>query len=466
MATATAKTHTQAELLKELKVLRGQLEEKSKPQTKASAIFGKNDASGFGGIHNWKDERLQKRLDILSKSYNDEVVVNTLMRDHKGRPRGIGIGPSLVKMAALCHPSLRQYAQGGVSDSYGPENFENEHGFTTLSKAKHVGIKGLNGEVRKTALAEASGVTGGYIVPPQFMNELLTIAAEDSFIEPRAKVVPMNTRTVTWPMLDITTVQASGVTPYFGGIVANWQPEAATINEFEPAFRQSEWTAWDLVLYTVASNQLLQDNGVNLDALLTQLFAQAVTWYKEFAFLQGKGAGSSMPLGIINAPATYIQNRGTPNTFKLADAAAMLSHLQIRSWEDACWVMHQSVIPQLIQMVDNSSSNRLVWMNPVMPGQEGPAASKLPQAFLNGLPIYFTEKVPSLGNKGDVMLIDWSRYVIGNRLDLQIDVSDQFLFRSNQLAWRVVARCDGRPWLNNPITDAEGWVISPFVALQ
>lgn len=465
-ATATKQDPaTNAELLKELKELRGKMEEKSKPTTKAQALFV-NDANGFGGHHSWRDERLMKRLDVLSKSYNDEIVVNTLMRDHKGRPRGIGIGPSLVKMAALCHPSLRQYVQGGVSDSYGPENFEAEHGFTTLSKAKHVGIKGLNGEVRKTALAEASGVTGGYIVPPQFMNELLTIAAEDSFIEPRAKVVPMNTRTVTWPMLDITTVQASGTTPYFGGILAQWQPEAATINESEPTFRQSEWTAWDLVLYTVASNQLLQDNGVNLDALLTQLFAQAVTWYKEYAFLQGKGAGSSMPLGIINAPATYVQNRGTPNAFKLADAAAMLSHLQIRSWEDACWIMHQSVIPQLIQMVDNSSSNRLVWMNPVMPGQEGPAASKLPQAFLNGLPIYFTEKVPSLGNKGDVMLVDWSRYVIGNRLDLQIDVSDQFLFRTNQLAWRVVARCDGRPWLNNSITDAEGWVISPFVVLN
>jgi hypothetical protein len=84
--------------------------------------------------------------------------------------------------------------------------------------------------------------------------------------------------------------------------------------------------------------------------------------------------------------------------------------LQIRSWDDAVWIMHQSVIPQLIQMVDGGVSNtasstyipgnRLVWMNPTMTGDRGPAASKLPNAFLNGLPIFFTEKLPSLGTIG------------------------------------------------------------------
>jgi HK97 family phage major capsid protein len=279
-------------------------------------------------------------------------------------------------------------------------------------------------------------------------------------------------------MLDITTAQTTGTSPYFGGILAQWQPEAASINETEPAFRQTDWTAWDLVLYTVSSNQLLADNGIGLDALLTQLFGQAVTWYKEYAYLNGKGAGSSMPLGILNAPATYVQSRYRASTFQLYDATAMMSHLQIRSWDDACWIMHQSVIPQLIQMVDysatttgstlqhQSAGGHFAWMTPYGDGKVGAAAMKLPNAFLNGLPIYFTEKLPSLGTKGDVMLVDWSRYVIGMRLDMQIDISPHFLFRNNQLAWRVIARLDGKPWLNNTITDANGWSVSPFVVLS
>jgi hypothetical protein len=209
---------------------------------------------------------------------------------------------------------------------------------------------------------------------------------------------------------------------------------------------------------------------------LTQLFGQAITWYKEYAYLRGLGAGSSMPLGILNAPATIVQNRNTASRFLLADAAAMLGHLQIRSWDDAVWIMHQSVMPQLIQMVGggtigtpsttNIPGNQLAWVNPQPTGEVGPIAMKLPQAFLNGLPVFFTEKLPALGTKGDVMLVDWSKYVIGMRLDLQIDVSPHFLFRNNQLAWRVIARVDGKPWQNSFITDASGWQVSPFVVLN
>src|SRR5262245_55277 len=307
------------------------------------------------GPEGWPVDQI-KRLEPY-----DPSAVAMMTQRHKGRVRLSGMGPALVKMAALAgNNDAKAHARTmGMSDSYGEEQFEKEHGFPTVAKAAKAGLpwgKGLNGEVRKTALAESSGQTGGYVVPPQFMNELLTIAAEDGFIEQRAKVIPMNSRTAQWPMLDITTAQAAGTSPYFGGILAQWQPEAATINESEPQFKQSEWVAWDLVLYTVSSNQLLADNGIGLDALLTQLFGQAVTWYKEFAYLQGKGAGSTMPLGVLNAPATLLQNRKQASHFLLQDAAAMLSHLQIRSWDDACWIMHQSVIPDLIQMSDYAAS--------------------------------------------------------------------------------------------------------------
>lgn len=400
--------------------------------------------------------------------------------DPTKRKRLSGMNQCFVKMAAISCPQVaevQQYAkQMSMPSDYDMDKLEAEYGCTQVLKAKSHGVPGFDyrtkkvllNERRKTSLQEGIGQSGGYTIPPQWQSELLTIAAEDSFIEPRCKNIPMNTREVQWPMLDITTAQAAGTTPYYGGIYFQWQPENATITETDPTFRQATWTAWDLVGTTVSSNQLLADNGIGLDALLTQLFGGAISWYKEYAFLRGIGAGNSMPLGILNAPATIQQTRSTPGHFKLADAAAMISRLQIRSWETSCWIMHQSVIPDLIQMVDNTSSNRLVWMSAYGDGARnmGPATMKLPNAFLNGLPIYFTEKVPTLGTTGDVMLVDWSRYVVGNRMDMQIDVSPHVRFPQNQLMWRVITRCDGKPWLNAAITDAEGWTISPFVILR
>lgn len=462
-----AMTATEKELSSKIDKMAAHLERLAKPMgshtpQKVFSVFGPTPKDGWG----WPSP---ERMEALSKAYDHQAAVH-MLTNSKGKPRAAGWGSALLKMAKMAN---RQLTTGiDIPDGYDAERFEKEHGFVTVQKAAQVGIKGLNGEVRKAALAEGSGITGGYVVPPQFLNELMTIAAEDAFVEPRCKVIPMTNRTLTIPMLDLVTSGATGVSPYFGGIVATWQPEAATIDETEPQFRQGTWTAWDLVMYTVSSNQLLMDNGIGLDALLTQLFAQAMTWYKEYAFLRGLGAGSSMPLGVLNAPATYTQLRNTSSRFLLADAAAMMSRLQVRSWDSACWVMHQSVLPQLIQMVDAVASNtspagnRLVWQNPVMPGDSGPVANKLPNAFLNGLPIFFTEKLPQLGTTGDVILVDFSHYVVGNRLDMQIDVSPHYLFRNNQLAWRVVARCDGQPWLSNTITDASGWVSSPFVQLS
>src|SRR5438552_1947465 len=43
----------------------------------------------------------------------------------------------------------------------------------------------------KAALGEASGVTGGYTVPPDFYQQLLTLMAEETVIRPRAFVLPM-----------------------------------------------------------------------------------------------------------------------------------------------------------------------------------------------------------------------------------------------------------------------------------
>lgn len=435
--------------------------------------FNDNKRSLFGFQENWQSDDWGKYKHLGGAYASSAADYLSGTREKKIS----GIGPCLIKMAALSgSKDAMAYAQRlpTWSSDYNHEKLEAEYGATTIVKAKEQGVPGwdprtkkvLLNERRKSALAENSGQTGGYTVPPQWQSELLTIAAEDGFIEQRCKQLPMNSRTCDWPMLDLSTVQPSGVTPYFGGIYFQWQPEAATYDQTQPTFRQSTWTAWDLVGVTVSSNQLLADNGIGLDALLTQLFGQAITWYKEYAFLQGLGAGNSMPLGVLNAPASIAQTRSTPGHFKLSDAAAMLSRLQIRSWDTATWIMHQSVIPDLIQMVDNTSSNRLVWMTPFGDGKVGGAAMKLPAAFLNGLPIYFTEKLPSLGNSGDVMLVDWSRYVVGNRMDLQIDVSPHVLFQSNQLMWRVIARCDGKPWLSSPITDAAGWEISPFVYLD
>jgi HK97 family phage major capsid protein len=310
---------------------------------------------------------------------------------------------------------------------------------------------------QKAALGESSGVTGGYTVPPDFYNQLLAIAAEDNFFRQRAFIQPMGSATLQFPYLDITTVQATGVSPFFGAVQAYWTSEAQTRTETEPQFKMMELRAQELSGYSVSSNVLLQDAAFGLEKFLYTLFGKAVAWYEQYAFLQGSGVGK--PLGILNAPATLVQTRNTPSTVKYPDIANMFSKLLPSSINRAVWVITPTVIPQLLQLQDGA--NRAIFIS------IDQGAVKPPVWKLLGLPMQITEMMPAMGTKGDVSLVDCSNYVIGDRMALEIAASEHVNFLKNQMTWRFVQRVDGQPWMDKPVTLQDGATqVSAFVVLN
>lgn len=314
-----------------------------------------------------------------------------------------------------------------------------------------------NGDmIQKTTLTEQSGVVGGYTVPVEFMMQLQALAVQEEVVYPRARKIPMSARTIMIPALDHTTLQSAGNTAFLGGMVMSWVEEATNRPETNPQFKQIELTAHELGGYVPVSNTLLADNAVALDALLTPLMAKGVGWHRDYAFLRGDGVGK--PLGVLNAPASISVSRNAATSFKLVDAASMLSRLLISSMSNACWVMSQTVIPQLVQMTD--AGNRVVWI-PL----SGGATQAIPTTLF-GLPIIYTEKLPALGTAGDAMLLDLSAYLIGDRMQVEIMSSIHALFRQNQTAWRCTGRFDGQPWLDSTIRLADGvTTVSPFIYL-
>jgi HK97 family phage major capsid protein len=309
----------------------------------------------------------------------------------------------------------------------------------------------------KAALAEASGVAGGYTVPPEFYQQLMTLVAESAFVRPRAFVVPMASATLQIPYLDITTAQAAGVSPFFGGVQMVWTAEAQTRTETEPQFKQMELKAWELSGYSVSSNVLLQDSVIGLEKFLMTLFATAIAWFEEYAFLQGNGVGK--PQGMLGCSAALAVNRQGAGAVQFADVATMWSKLLPHSWNKAIWVFSPSVVPQLLQLKDGA--NRAIFIS------IDQGAVKSPVWSLLGRPAFPTEKVPALGTKGDLMLLDPSMYVIGDRMQVEVAASEHVNFLRNQMTWRVVERVDGQPWLDKPITLQDSSTqVSPFVVLN
>ena len=310
---------------------------------------------------------------------------------------------------------------------------------------------------QKAAMGEASGIAGGYTVPPDFYHQLLAIAAEESTFRQHAFVQPMASATLQFPFLDLTTVQSAGVSPFFGGVQAYWTAEAQTRTETEPQFKMMELKANELSGYSVSSNILLQDAAFGLEKFLMTLFGRAVAWFEEYAFLQGNGVGK--PLGIVNAPATIFITRATTGHFSFGVVAGMLAALLPASYTKARWYISPTVVQDLLQLKDGA--NRAMFLS-IDQGVTKPPVWKL----LN-LPVTITEKLPALGVKGDVLLVDPSLYVIGDRMQLEIAASEHVNFLKNQTTWRFVQRVDGQPWMEKKITLQDGTtVVSPFVGIN
>jgi HK97 family phage major capsid protein len=392
---------------------------------------------------------------------------------------GPGADEFLKALAYLSsdHPTALQRREWAVKTLSGPDGKGLEQRLSDGSTRVHK-IFGDDGQVLKTALAESqSGQTGGYVVPPAFLEQLQYLQIENTFLRPRAFKQPMSTLTLTIPSLDMTTAQSAGTTPVLGGVKATWTAEAATRAESEPKFRQTELKAHELSFYAVASNTFLADQAVGLDSLLTQIFAWAIGWYTEYAYLQGTGVGQ--PLGILNCPATLQVTRETASQLHMADVMAMYSKLyyMLRGNTDTVfWAAHPSCIPNILRFNDETASStgvstgRFAWidhqqgMREAVPESGGMGA----QGFgtLLGHPLFITEKLPALGTTGCFCLIDGGKYVLGDRMDTAVDISPHVNFLTNQTVWRVVWRGDGQPWLNSSVTLADGtYTVSPFVTL-
>jgi HK97 family phage major capsid protein len=121
------------------------------------------------------------------------------------------------------------------------------------------------------------------------------------------------------------------------------------------------------------------------------------------------------------------------------------------------WHITQNAMASIIQMAGPSGNASYIWQPSARDG--------VPDRIL-GLPVLWTEKLPTAGQAGDILLANWPYYYVGDRQRTTIESTNIELFRYDKTSWRCVHRVDGQPALSAPLTLADGVSqISPFVIL-
>jgi len=308
-------------------------------------------------------------------------------------------------------------------------------------------------------LEEGTDSLGGALVPEEFQDEIMAVALEESIVRPRAHVVPMRRQRVGIPTF-VDTTHASSI---YGGITCYWDTEGSSFEETNPALGQLGMTLHKLVGFCYTSNELLADGGGLAEVMLRRAFGGAVAYYADDAYINGTGAGQ--PLGILNAPCgiqVSKESGQTATTVVWDNVKKMDARLLPQSQRRAIWLINPNVKPQLYNMYETVTTSN-VTANPVIAVLDLTGSNGM---WLYGHQIIPTEKCKTLGTVGDLMLADFSQYVIGDGR-MVVKSSPHSRFKHDETEWEFILRTDGQPIPASAITPANGTnTLSPFVKLQ
>lgn len=312
-------------------------------------------------------------------------------------------------------------------------------------------------KLREVANAFGSTVPsdGGFLIPERLRADLLRVSLESAIVRPRARVVPMDSLTLPFPMIDSTS-NASNV---YGGVTGYWTEEGAQFVASNVRFGRVTLTARKLTAYTEVPNELFTDSIISLEALINEVFPEAIAWFEDIAFMNGNGVGQ--PKGWLRAEAAIsvtAEFGQAAGSLLWENIVKMYARMLPSSLNRAVWIANINTFPELATMaLSVGTGGAPVWINN---GVSGPPVTIL------GRPVIFTEKVPALGSAGDINFVDLGYYLIGDRQSMQAMTSSHFKFNTDVTAMRFLERVDGQPWLQSAITPNQGTdTLSPFVKL-
>jgi HK97 family phage major capsid protein len=309
------------------------------------------------------------------------------------------------------------------------------------------------GLVKNATMTETVPSDGGFLVPVETARQIHAVSLENELVAPRAYVQPMLSNECKVPAMEI----GDHSTALLGGFTASYVDELGTITEANPKARGMTLNAKKLTGLIRVSNELAAD-AIGGEAQIINLCGKGLAWYRDKAFLKGTGAGQ--PLGILNAGCLVSvdpESGQDADTIMYENLTKMMAAMFAGSFNNSVWVCHQTTIPQLLTLsIAIGTGGAHI---PVMRESDG-VFSILTR------PVLFTEKTEALGNKGDIMLCDFSQYCVGLRQGMRIDTSIHVGFSTDELYARLIERHDGQPLWDKPLTLLDGATkVSPFVCL-
>lgn len=282
----------------------------------------------------------------------------------------------------------------------------------------------------RTTLQQDSDTKGGYLVPEQFIAELIQDLDNVVAMRGRCRIIPLRgAQSIGFPSLDTDIGDPT------------WTTELGTGSEdTSMAFGKREFKSYPLARRIKVSKTLLRNSGIPVEALVRQRMAYKFGTVMENAYLNGSGA--MQPLGLFTASNNGISttrdvSTGNTNSEIRFDGLINAKYsLKAQYRRNLTWIFHRDAIKQIRKLKDGEG--RYIWEPSVRAGD--------PDSILQ-VPTIESEYAPNtfsttlyVGILGDL-----SQYWIIDSLDMEIQALYELYAESNEVGFIGRYEGDGGP---------------------
>jgi HK97 family phage major capsid protein len=300
-----------------------------------------------------------------------------------------------------------------------------------------------------------SNTYGGFLIPEAFRPEVLSVSAESDPTASRVTQLPMASDVVNIP----ARTDKNHTSSVSGGLSVGRTTETQSPDASRLQLENVKLEATALMGLSYASEQLLERSAVSFIALLESGFSDEFASKMFDEKINGTGAGA--PVGILDAAATISVAKEGGQTADTITGQNLID-MRHRAWRygNSIWLANHDVYPSLVTAHVTMTNDDI----PVfIPGN----GIDVPDTVL-GRPIYFTEYAKTLGDKGDIMLCDWSQYLWGTLGggSIQSAESMHVRFVNHERTFKFYTYNTGSPWWKSALTPMNSsTTLSPFVTL-
>jgi HK97 family phage major capsid protein len=269
----------------------------------------------------------------------------------------------------------------------------------------------------------SNATAGGYTVPQDFYAHVVSAkVAAVAMRKTRATVIP----TSNGRDLPIPVQSAYGA--------ANYLAEGVAASNVDDTGAKVTAKAYTVVRMTKVSIQLLEDGGVDVEALIGANFGRSFAAFEDPEFVKGTGSGSSHITGVTSGTTVQQCATGSTVTFTYADLLAQYMKIQPQYRVNGEWVIADTALGTLLGLKD--SQNRPIWTASALPGEPDSLMGKP----LYTSPNFATEAANSLyGVFGDFA----NGYAIRQDGGLQVRRTDDRFIDSLEVGFIGYERLDG-----------------------